>query len=128
MNLPYPLERGDMSLERYLLNILVAIVKKSGGEVSLTSHDILKASSCSLTKTPSEKLDALILRTSPAGAELYFVPEAPSTTDSIPTPRTKTRPQPTSVSTQSETPDPEPVPHRQLSDLDLYLREQEMAQ
>lgn len=108
MSLPYPLERGEMPLERYLLNLLIAIINEQGGEIRLTSHAIIKASDCSLQKSPSDKMDALVLRTSPAGAELYFATEAP--------------PSPTSRKSRAELP---ATPHRQLTDLDLYLREQE---
>ena len=121
MNLPYPMDRGDMPLERYLLNLLAAIVKQSGGEVRLTSRAIIESGTLSLSKTPSDKMDGVVLRTSPAGAELYFALEAPpSTTESKPR-----RQKPVSV--QEQPPEDAPVIHRQLSDLDLYLLEQEKA-
>lgn len=130
-NQPYPLcKPNDMPLEKYLLNMLTAIVKKQGGELRLTASDILASSGYALSKSPSEKMDAIILRSSPAGTETYFVTEAPAWT--APTPQ-KQRVLPTMVQperVQTQVPDNVPKTSRsaQLSDLSAFLAEERQAE
>lgn len=125
---PYPLERpNDMPLEKYLLNLLTAIVKQSGGEVRLTASAILSATGCALIKAPSEKMDALTLRATAQGTETYFVTEAPAWT--APTsPKTRVLPtisQPTPrVETQQSDNLPKTSRSKQLDDMALFLAEQ----
>lgn len=126
--LPYPLEKSnDMPLEKYLLNIITAIVKKQGGELRLTAHEIIASVGFALSKSPTEKMDAIILRATPAGTETYFVAEAPAWT--APTsPKTRVLPtisQPTPrVETQQSDNLPKTSRSKQLDDMALFLAEQ----
>jgi len=120
-NNPYPLELNGMPLERYLINLLAALVEKAGGELHIKVSDIIASTDQSLIRYASSKLDEIVLRCAPKGTDMYVVPEAPSWTASQITRQTKAAPQ---QAPQSPLP-PDPQRVRSLTDLDLYLREQE---
>lgn len=126
---PYPLERpNDMPLEKYLLNLITAIVKKQGGEIRLTTSDILSATGFALSKCPSDKMDAIILRSSPAGTETYFVADAPAWTANPSPPRPSRNLQPPSsqpIQAHREEFIPKTQRSAQIDDLKAFLIEQE---
>lgn len=125
MTLPYPLERGDVSLEKYLLHLVTALVQQAGGEVRLTSCAILEASTCSLSKSVTREKDGIVLRTSPEGAELYFAAREAESSLTSSRPRTAST---TSTSTEPRLPEESARPRsKQLTDLDAYLLEAEQA-
>lgn len=127
---PFPLQKpNDMPLETYLLHLLAAIVKQNGGEMRLTTSAILNSVGCAITRHPSDKNDAVVLRVTPRGTDTYFVKEAPAWT--APTsPKTRVLPnisQPR-VETQHHESVPKTTRSRQLDDMALYLMEQEQQE
>jgi len=100
--------------DRTLLLLLLALIKKSGGEVELSLADLTAiGDGDSFLKYPSDTGVSLVLRFARRGAEAYFLAqeEAPSP------PRIQRKVTP-------ENTQPRHVVH---DDLDLALREEEMA-
>ena len=106
--------------QRTLLLLLLALIRKNGGEVELELSELTSLSDGdSFLKYPSDRGDKLVLRFARRGAEAYFLSEElPSTTTSRPR-----------VPTKPATPGESPSPPRYAvhDDLDLAMREEEMA-
>lgn len=119
--LPYPLSANGMSPDRYLLNLLAAIVKKQGGEMRLKVSDILSVTDQVLVRYPNDNLTEIVLRLGPKTTDLYVVSEAPSWTA-----RTSTRKSPTQSNSPTEEDSSPHIPQRiENNDLRLWLLEQE---
>jgi hypothetical protein len=122
---PYPIDAGSVSLDRYLTNLLSALVKKAGGTLRISIADILKVQECVLLRYPTSNLQEIVLQLAPRNTDMYVVPEAPSWQASAPV-----RPQvrQTEVPPQtSSSPIPQPTTRiaNTLDNLSLYLKEQE---
>lgn len=115
----------DESPARKTLLLLLAILRKSGGEVTLSLDDITAIDDgSSFHKFPSDSGTSLVLRFARRGAEAYFLTateEQPSPTTPI---RSRLRPQP-----QSPAPELSTSPRHSIhDDMDLAMREEEMAE
>jgi hypothetical protein len=139
------------SRERTLLVLLLALIRKSGGELELTIPDLVGISDGdSFIKYPADTGTSLVLRYARKGAEAFFLteqpsPNSPSSQRSTQATRTSTPPQPlpspATWDTTSPT-DPSTVPsdresppsassparHAMHEDLNYSLLEEEMAQ
>lgn len=106
------------SKDRTLLLLLLALIRKQGGEVTLSLEDLTSIEDgASFHKYPDDRGTSLVLRYARRGAEAYFLTdESPSTT---PKPRTSRN--------QNLSPETQPVRHAIHDDVDLALREEEMA-
>jgi hypothetical protein len=146
------------SSERTLLVLLLALIRKSGGELELSIPDLTAINEGdSFVKYPSDSGTSLVLRFARKGAEAYFLAEAPSASTnpsstrstvvtkrstplpSRPSPATWGMTSPMDPSTaplnqpsEASTPptiEPRPLPrHAMHTDLDDALLEEEMAQ
>lgn len=106
------------SPERVRLLLLLALVKKQGGEVSLSLQDLTSIDDgAGLFRRTSDKGDELVLCFARKGAEAYFLVEPSSTPE--PKPRLRT------VQPTTETPMPRRSVH---NDLDLALLEEQQAE
>ena len=123
------------SKERTLLLLLLAIIRKQGGELELTLQDLTAVGDGdSFIRYPADTGSSLMLRFARRGAEAYFLSETdPSTTN----PRVRSAPSSARITSGSEFPSPSgieiPLPpttrrHAVHDDLDLALREEEMAE
>ena len=113
------------SRERTLLLLLLALIRKQGGEVELSVTDLTSVGDGdSFLKYPADNGASLVLRFARRGAEAYFLAEEQSSTPvkSRSTPRTATPPAPA-----DEAPLPSPR-HAIHDDLDLALQEEQMAE
>ena len=116
------------SRERTLLHLLLAIIRKSGGELELTLEDLTAVSDGdSFWKYPADTGSRLVLRFARKGAEAYFLAESDlsETKRTIP-PRTQATPAPQPGASPPPSPSPSPR-HAMHDDLDYALREEEMA-
>lgn len=114
--------------ERTLLHLLMAIVRKGGGELELTLEDVTAVSDGdSLWKYPADTTTRLVLRYARKGAEAYFLADAESseTKRTFP-PRAHTMPAPQPGASQP-LPPPIAARHAVHDDLDYALKEEEMA-
>jgi hypothetical protein len=107
------------SAQRRVLILLLAILRKSGGEVTLDLADLTAIDDgASFHKYPSDTGTSLVLRFARRGAEAYFL--SPAEADaSKPTPTRSSRP---TVETSPSQPR-----HAVHDDIDLAMREEEMA-
>ena len=113
------------SRERTLLLLLLALIRKGGGELELTLQELTAIDSGdSFIKYPGDSGTSLVLRFARKGAEAFFLQEKESepSTRTSPSPARYQRPQPDIPLT--------PPQHRAVvhDNLDLALREEEMAQ
>lgn len=70
-NLDFPFSKpSDMSVEKYLLALLVATVKQAGGELTIPVKAIIEAEEESIVKSPSDEMTHLVLRSAPRGTDL----------------------------------------------------------
>ncbi|SRR6266704_3202874 len=110
--------------QRKTLILLLAILRKQGGEVSLTLEDLTAIDDgASFHKYPDDKGTSLVLRFARRGAEAYFLTATEET--SQPKPKIYSR-----VTRQTDTPSPGEIPtprHAVHDDMDLAMREEEMA-
>lgn len=106
----------DGPKDRTLLLLLLAMIKKNGGEVTLDLTDLTSIENgASFHKYPDDSGAHLVLRYARKGAEAFFLTE---TETSNPTPQSRPRPV-----------QPQSMPrHALLDDVDLALREEEMAE
>jgi hypothetical protein len=101
------------SPQRKTLLLLLAILKKNGGEVELTLEELTSIDDgASFYKYPSDTGTKLVLRFARKGAEAYFL-----TGEEQSSPKTSRRDQPLSQTR-----------HAIHDDIDLAMREEEMAQ
>ena len=112
------------SREGTLLVLLLALIRKSGGELELSLQDLtaIDPGDC-FVKYPGDSGTTLVLRFARKGAEAYFLKESEPSTRSNPLPmRVKS-------SEDSQPVTPTPPQHRAVvhDNLDLALREEEMA-
>lgn len=113
------------SPQRRTLILLLALIRKSGGEVTLTLDDLTSIEDgASFHKYPDDKSTSLVLRYARRGAEAYFL----TATEEQPSPKrsinvSARQPDTTLQNTSLETPR-----HAIHNDIDLALREDEMAQ
>jgi hypothetical protein len=110
------------SRERTLLLLLLALIRKQGGEVSLDLTDLTSIEDgASFHKYPDDTGTHLVLRFARKGAEAYFLgaEEQPSQTK----PRTIAK----IVKPYSAEESPSSARHAIHDDVDLALREEEMA-
>jgi hypothetical protein len=117
--------------QRRVLLLLLAILRKQGGELTLTLEDLTAIEDgASFHKYPSDTGTSLVLRFARKGAEAYFLtpPEAdPSTPARSPSMATATR-HPKADADPPPYPSPSaPTRHAVHDDLDLAMREEEMA-
>src|ERR1700733_12387146 len=109
------------SKDRTLLLLLLALIRKQGGEVSLSLADLTAIEDgASFHKYPDDTGTSLVLRFARKGAEAYFLSatgDEPSQTK----PRPSRSPQ---TSVESSSPPPRHAIH---DDMDLAMREEEMA-
>jgi len=106
------------SRERTLLLLLLAIIRKQGGELELSVTDLTSVSDGdSFLKYPSDTGASLVLRYARKGAEAYFLAEdLPSPPSQPHSNRRPQNPQP-----------PADLPRHAIhDDVDLALREEEM--
>jgi hypothetical protein len=121
------------SRERVLLVLLLALIRKGGGELELSIQDLTAINEGdSFIKYPADSGTSLVLRFARKGAEAYFLSETTSTTASSPSPRSSSsmRPMPPdSLPPPSQTLPPSSLPSRHAvhDDLDYALREEEIA-
>lgn len=111
--------------ERKLLVLLLAIIRKAGGEMELSLDDLTAVSDGdSFWKYPADTGSTLVLRFARKGAEAYFLAESEvsETKRPLPPPRTQA-PAPQPGASQP----PPPPRHAIHDDLDYALREEEMA-
>jgi len=109
------------SRERTLLLLLLALIRKQGGEVSLDLTDLTSIEDgASFHKYPDDTGTHLVLRFARKGAEAYFLT---ATEDS---PSTPTR-QVSKSRVADSSPSPSTPRHAIHDDVDLALREEEMA-
>lgn len=108
---------------RKTLLLLLAVIKKQGGEISLSLEDLTSIEDgASFHKYPSDTGSSLVLRYARRGAEAYFL----SATEEQPL-KSKTISRSREIpSDSSEAPHQTPR-HSVHSDIDLALREEEMA-
>ena len=105
--------------ERTLLVLLLAMIRKSGGEVELDLSELTSISDGdSFLKYPSERGDKLVLRYARKGAEAYFLGSEEA---SPPSRRPTIQPYVKSPLSQES---PRNAVH---DDVDLAMREEEMA-
>lgn len=111
--------------QRKTLLLLLALIRKQGGEVELTLDDLTAIEDgASYHKYPSDKGPGVVLRYARKGAEAMFLSpteEQPSTP--IRRPSTRSSLIPSSMAEES----PSPPRHAIHDDVDLALREEEMA-
>jgi hypothetical protein len=128
------------SRERTLLVLLLALIRKAGGELELSIPDLVGISDGdSFIKYPADTGTTLVLRYARKGAEAYFLSEQPSTTSNpsstrspagtrTPTPP-QIHPSPATWPTTSPTdPSTSPPRHAVHDDLNLALLEEEISQ
>lgn len=116
------------SRERTLLHLLLAILRKSGGELKLSLEDLTAvADGDSMWKYPADTETSLVLRFARKGAEAYFLADAESSETKKPfPPRTQI---PAAQPAASQPPLLlTPARHAVHTDLDYALREEQMAQ
>ena len=117
----------DESPNRRIMLLLLALIRKSGGSVSLSLDDITSVEDgASFHKEPDDKGTSLVLRFARRGAEAYFLPATEDPSQIKPS-RLAQR----SSSQSSPTGDtllPSSPRHAVHDDLDLAMREEEMAQ
>lgn len=122
---PYPIDVSGVSLDRYLTNLLSALVSKAGGTLRISVSDILKVQDSVLLRYPTDNMREIVLELRPRNTDMYVVPEAPPW---VASPQSVRPPIKTPEITQ---PQPVPVPPRSpriastLDNLSLYLKEQE---
>lgn len=120
------------SRERTLLLLLLAIIRKSGGELTIDLTDLTSIEDgASFHKFPDDTGTRLMLRYARRGAEAYYLP-ATEDRPSQPTPRpTRTQATVSSLPPTTSPSEPSPTPptprHSIHDDMDLALREDEMA-
>lgn len=120
---PYPIDVQGVSLDRYLTNLLSALVSKAGGTLRISVSDILKVQDSVLLRYPTDNMREIVLQLAPRNTDMYVVPEAPPWVQS---------PQPVRPPAKPEI-RPQPVPNppaspriaSTLDNLSLYLKEQE---
>lgn len=113
----------DETPQRRTLILLLAILRKQGGDITLTVDDLAAIEDgASFHKFLDDSSTSLVLRFARRGAEAYFLTANEET--SSPT-RSRTR----SQSTQVREPEPSSptLRHAVHDDVDLALREEEMA-
>jgi hypothetical protein len=149
--MPYPHDRGPMSLDAYLLRLLAAIVIDNGGELRIKAQTVLNLEGTpALIRTRDKKRDEIVLRFGLPDTETYFIPDSNSPksqdTQSWPkSPMTSSNTQPLSPATRSSVPqnldelrswlsnaaDSNPEGHSRhvvLDDLSQFLQEQRRQQ
>lgn len=110
--------------ERTLLILLLALIRRNEGEVSLDLSELTSISDGdSFLKYPSDNGAKLVLRFARRGAEAYFLAEDQSQTSARSTSRGRIV---TPQAGTGEAPSPRSR-HAVHDDLDLALREEEMA-
>jgi hypothetical protein len=121
------------SKDRTLLLLLLALIRKQGGEVTLSLEDLTAVEDgASFHKYPDDRGTSLVLRYARRGAEAYFLTASeessstPAKSRSTARPATA-RPQPDEAPSSPDLPPPPPR-HSVHSDVDLALREEEMAE
>lgn len=109
------------SKDRTLLLLLLALIRKSGGEVSLDLADLTAIEDgASFHKYPDDTGTRLVLRFARRGAEAFFLSAAAEAEPSTPPKsRSTLRPSATESSTLPR--------HAVHDDMDLAMREEEMA-
>ena len=112
------------SQESVLLLLLQAIIRRSDGEIELSLEELTAVNDGdSLMRYPNDKGDRLVLRFARRGAAAYF---RKGDEPSQPTTRVVRTPS-SSVAPESSPSSPQPR-HAIHDDIDLALREDEMAQ
>lgn len=115
------------SKDRTLLLLLLALIRKSGGEVTLDLTDLTAIEDgASFHKYPDDTGTRLVLRFARRGAEAFFLPPEESSSSSPTNSRASRR---TVVPSTDNAPPPSPSQPRHAihDDLDLAMREEEMA-
>lgn len=109
--------------QRKTLILLLAILRKSGGEITLSLDDLAAIDDgASFHKYPSDTGTSLVLRFARKGAEAYFLT---ATEDQPSRPTISRASRPTSEPQSQTSP---PIRHAVHDDIDLAMREEEMAQ
>jgi hypothetical protein len=121
---PFPIDVSGMSLDRYLTNLLSALVKKAGGTLHISVADILKVQDQVLLRYPTNNMREIVLQLAPRNTDMYVVPEAPAWLQERAPQRPATQTIPT-VPTQMPQPAAQPRISNTLDNLQLYLKEQE---
>jgi hypothetical protein len=122
----------DGSKDRTLMLLLLAILRKQGGELILDLTDLTSIDDgASFHKYPDDTGSRLVLRYARRGAEAFFLRDADSDLTSRPT--TTTRRPPSASSLPPPSPSAESLPltplrHALHDDVDLALRESQMAE
>lgn len=108
--------------QRRVLLLLLALIKKQGGTVSLSVDDLTSIDDgSSFSKEPDDKGTSLMLRFARRGSEAYFLTPTPEEGSPSSTPKTSR------VSPRTSE-DPLPTPRHAIhDDMDLAMREEEMA-
>jgi hypothetical protein len=108
--------------QRKTLILLLAILRKSGGEITLSLDDLTAIDDgASFHKYPSDTGTSLVLRFARKGAEAYFLTATEDQSSKPTISRVSTR---SVADPQSQT----PSRHAVHDDIDLAMREEEMAQ
>jgi hypothetical protein len=116
----------DESPQRKTLLLLLALIRKQGGEVELTLDDLTAIEDgASYHKYPGDKGTSIVLRYARKGAEAYFLTEEPSRPEKSRSTVRTVIPRPQQAEDQSL---PSMPRHAVHDDVDLALREEEMAQ
>lgn len=115
----------DESPQRKTLLLLLALIRKQGGEVELTLDDLTAIEDgASYHKYPGDKGTSIVLRYARKGAEATFLTALGDQSSTTPKYRTKPTIPPPAVDLTS----PTSSRHAIHDDVDLALREEEMAQ
>lgn len=113
----------DETPQRKTLLLLLALLKKQGGEVELELSDLTSIEDgASFHKYPSDTGTRLVLRFARKGAEAYFLSETPSTPEKSRLTAPARTPRPSQGEEASS-----PSRHAIHDDIALAMREEEMA-
>lgn len=128
---PYPIDLNGVPLDRYLTNILSALVKRAGGKLAIAISDMIEVQDQVLLRYPTRNMKEIVLQLAPGNTDMYVVPEAPAWAAGPRSIRPATS-QAASATTPVNPPtapmSPPVTPPRIASTLDnlnLYLKEQE---
>jgi hypothetical protein len=124
----------DGTKDRTLMLLLLAILRKQGGELILDLTDLTSIEDgASFHKYPDDTGSRLVLRYARRGAEAFFLRDADSDLTSRPTtttrrPASASSPPPPPLSPSAESLPSTPLRHALHDDVDLALRESQMAE
>lgn len=84
----FPLDRGELSVERYLLTLLLAAIKDAGGELKIKISSLITTDSKqTIIKRVDDSGDLIVLQSAAEGSELLCVRESAPRTSQSSSPR-----------------------------------------